>query len=397
MTESYWQRKNRPQSGNKKSGEIPRRCDIAIVGAGLAGIAVAHFLKKLGCDDVVVLEKEFVGYGASGRNAGFLLAGLSEPYSRLQVGMGKESAKEFMHATIDNHTLIEEAISEKGIECDYSRSGSYHLAVTEVEKREYEETAELLCRDGFEAKIVDYTFKTAAGRLKGYLGGYYYPGDGCLDPLAFIRGLSKNLKVVEGFAVRQVEKANGMVRITGSRGSLDCEMAILVTNGYLPLLDGFFKKLIFPIRGQMMATSPLKTRILDGSIYYANFGYDYFRQHIDKTLLIGGLRNRYLNEEYGYEDALNQALQTDLARYARGNLGAEDIEVDSRWSGVMGGTIDGLPIVGALPHNCSVIVCGGYNGHGFGLGMIVARDIAGAIIKGDKSGLLERFSLRRFS
>jgi gamma-glutamylputrescine oxidase len=398
MTESYWQKKGVTDRLAREPAEIPAKCDIAIIGAGITGVATAYYLKKLGCHDIVVLEKEYAGYGASGRNAGFLLAGLSEPYSRLQIGMGAESARELMAATMENHNLIAEAIKANKIDCEYRRSCSYHLAVTEVERKEYDDTVNRLIRDGFPAKPIVLPDNSEIGRLNGFLGGYFNPTDGNLDPLAFTRALSKNITVIENFEVTRIDKSNGMVQISGSKGNIKAEMAIVATNGYTPLLDRYFEGLIFPIRGQMLATSRLLSGAsLGNAIYYVNFGYDYFRQSIDNTLLIGGLRNRYLKEEIGYLDEVNTALQDDLERYIRENLRVAQFGIEGRWSGLMAGTIDGLPLVGALPHNRSVIVSAGFNGHGFGLGMIVARDLARAILNGEKSGILDRFSLRRFS
>jgi glycine/D-amino acid oxidase-like deaminating enzyme len=103
-----------------------------------------------------------------------------------------------------------------------------------------------------------------------------------------------------------------------------------------------------------------------------------------------------LKEETGFDDEVNDALQSDLSSYVIERLGADNFEVVARWSGLMGDTRDGLPIVGALPHNGSVIAAAGFNGHGFGLGMIVARDLAKALLTGERSELLDRFSLRRF-
>ena len=106
MTKSYWQIKDETRSTPRADSELPAKCDIAVIGGGLTGIAIAYFLRMLDCQDVIVLEKDFVGYGASGKNAGFLLAGLSEPYSRLAIGMGPAWAKKLMKATIENHDLI---------------------------------------------------------------------------------------------------------------------------------------------------------------------------------------------------------------------------------------------------------------------------------------------------
>ena len=112
---------------------------------------------------------------------------------------------------------------------------------------------------------------------------------------------------------------------------------------------------------------------------------------------MGGLRNRFVDTEVGFEDSTNPQLQNGLEDYIRQNIGVAEFPVAARWSGVMGNTIDGLPLVGPLPHNNAVIAAVGYNGHGFGLGMVVARDVARAIMKGETSDLLRRFSLKRFA
>ena len=392
MTKSYWQIKDETRSTPRADSELPAKCDIAVIGGGLTGIAIAYYLRMLDCQDVIVLEKDFVGYGASGKNAGFLLAGLSEPYSRLVIGMGPAWAKKLMKATIENHDLIAEAISANRIECEYERSGSIHLASTDIERKEYDDTLELLNRDGFKAAPID----NLPSGLNGFSGGYYFPQDGKLDPFAFVRGLSNEIPIKEGFEAIELRKTGMSVEVVGKGAKLKAEMAIIATNGYSPLLDGFFERLIFPVRGQMMATSPLENNVLGKAVYYANFGYDYFRQSIDNNIVIGGLRNRYLKEEVGFVDKVNSALQADLSGYVAARLGINDFKVLTRWSGLMGDTMDGLPIVGALPHNSSVIAAAGFNGHGFGLAMVVARDLAKAILKGERSDVLERFTLRRF-
>jgi len=392
MTESYWQIKGRMRSRPLNSAELPEKCDIAIIGGGINGIATAYYLKLLGCENIIVLEKKFVGYGASGRNAGFLLAGLSEPYSRLVIGMGPEWAKKLTKATIENHELIAEAIHKNNIACDYDKSGSIHLASTGVERKEYDDTLELLNRDGFQADPIG----ELPSHFKGFSGGYFFPGDGKLDPFAFVNGLSKNIPVVEGFEVSKLKRSDTSLEVAGNKGKLQAEMVIIAVNGYAPLLDRFFERVIFPVRGQMMAASSRGKNFLSEAVYYANFGYDYFRQATGDKILMGGLRNYYLKEEVGFDDEINKPLQDDLSSYVTERLGAGDHKIITRWSGLMGDTRDGLPIVGALPHNSSAIVSAGFNGHGFGLGMVVSRDLARAILTGERSELLDRFSLRRF-
>lgn len=396
MTESYWQKKAKERSILRDQAALPSRRDIVIIGGGLIGVAVAYYLKKLGCDNVLVLEKEFIGYGASGRNAGFLLAGLSEPYSRLVVGMGHESAKFLYQKTLDNHDLISSAIQDSSIPCEYKKSGSFHLAVSEVEKNEYRDSVDLLVRDGFKAEFFDKLPENTGKYLAGFSGGFKNPSDGQIDPFAFVNGLSQELDIIENTEVLSIHKKGVDVVLESSRGKIQAEMVVIATNGYAPLIDKYFEKLIFPIRGQVMATKPLIKNILGEEIFYTNFGYDYFRQSNDNSVLMGGLRNRYFKDETGCEDIINTSLQDDLIKYISEILGVPQFDIYAKWSGVMGNTIDGLPLVGALPHNSSVLAAVGFNGHGFGLGMIVAHDLAKAIMTGEKSELLDRFSMRRF-
>ncbi len=397
MTLSYWHKLAQVREGTPEGKSSRYKSyDVVVIGAGLVGIATAYYLNQLGCDRVLVLEKEFIGYGASGRNAGFLLSGLAEPYSRLIVGMGHDAARGIYSSTIENHDLIARAVSDNDIDCGYERSGSYHLAATEVERGELEESVNLLRRDGFDAEYLPVIPGAAGSRLKGHQGAFFSPVDGRINPFAFVRGLARDIDVIEGFEIKRIAKTDAAIELIGEKSKIRSVMVVLAINGYAPLLDSYFEGLIFPVRGQMLATSPLAENLLGESIYYANFGYDYFNQTPDNTILMGGLRNRFIAEEMGYDDSPNPGLQDGLEDYIKDNLGIRTFRVETRWSGVMGNTIDGLPLVGALPHNSAVLAAVGFNTHGFGLGMVIARDLAMAIMKNETSDILRRFSLKRF-
>ncbi len=94
---------------------------------------------------------------------------------------------------------------------------------------------------------------------------------------------------------------------------------------------------------------------------------------------MGGLRNRFFKDEIGYEDIISDNLQRAFEEYITANFGISGFGIDERWGGVMGNTIDGLPLVGSLPHNSSVLAMVGFNGHGFGMAMVTARDLARAV------------------
>jgi gamma-glutamylputrescine oxidase len=398
MTRSYWQLKNSLNHPSKRLREkLSGNFDIAIVGAGIMGIAVAHYLKTFGCDRIIVLEKEFIGYGASGRNAGFLLSGMAEPYSRLVVGMGREWAKLLMRATIENHDLIAGAVASRKIDCNYQRPGSYHLAVSDVEKRELAESVELLNVDSFSGEFIQASGIAVKLGFGNYSGGYFCPTDGSIDPFAFVNALADGIEIAENFEVKSIRNTGGQIELSNDTESIRAEMAILATNAYTPLLDNYFQKMIFPVRGQMLAARSDHTDSLGKTGYYANFGYDYFRKSPEGTVLMGGLRDKFVATEIGYDDEINPALQKGLEDYLKTNLEIAQFDVISRWCGLMANTVDGLPLVGTLPHNSSVIAAVGCNGHGFGLNMVIARDLANAVLKNETSDLLRRFSIKRFA
>jgi gamma-glutamylputrescine oxidase len=397
MTKSYWQLKNAAfRKAPRHEPDLTRHFDIAIIGAGLVGLSLAHYLQRAGCDNIIVLEKEYISYGASGRNAGFLISGMAEPYSRLVVGLGRDGAREMMRATLENHDLIADVIGEKGIKCDYKRAGSYHLATSDVEKEELYGSIELLNSDGFPCEFIESDSLVPRIGFGKYACGHFTPADGCLDPYAFVTGLSQGAEISEGFEVVSISKGGRGVEINNLNRKVSAEMAILATNAYSPLLDPFFKQLIFPVRGQMLATNPRPEAALKDSTYYANFGYDYFRQSNERAIVMGGLRNRFIESEIGFDDSTTPELQQGLEDYVTDNMAAGKFEVECRWSGVMGNTIDGMPLVGTLPHNSNVYTAVGCNGHGFGLGMLMARDLASAIMGEKTSDILKRFSLKRF-
>jgi hypothetical protein len=160
-------------------------------------------------------------------------------------------------------------------------------------------------------------------------------------------------------------------------------MIIYCLNGYSPALHPYFADKIYPTRAQilMMEKAPA---FMDGPCY-ANFYLDYFRQMPNGALLIGGFRQLEKATEVGYSDHITDVIQNALHDFVKTHLPAlKDKKVTHRWSGVMGFSRDGQPMIGALPEDNQVYFAGGYTGHGIGLAfhtgkclvdMIFGRDV----------------------
>ncbi|MEM8599964.1 MAG: FAD-binding oxidoreductase, partial [Bacteroidota bacterium] len=172
--------------------------------------------------------------------------------------------------------------------------------------------------------------------------------------------------------VEALEAEGGSTLVHTTRGTMRAERVVLALNAYAPLLVPDLAPFVRPVRAQMLATAPVAP-LLTRPVY-SHEGYYYVRQHTDGRLLVGGARHRHRDEEVGYEDATTPALQADLEAYLAEHVPtASPVQVERRWSGTMGFSPDGLPLVGALPGHPESRWLGGFTGHGMGFAVRLAR------------------------
>ena len=137
MTTPYWL-DPLPDLHGPLEGTV--ECDIVVIGGGLCGTSTALHLAQMGVD-VVLLEARHLAESASGRNAGFVLQGTAERYSRAVELMGRERARRIHSWTVENHRRMATCIRQHDIECAYQKRGSLQLAGSpEEEAAEPEQT-----------------------------------------------------------------------------------------------------------------------------------------------------------------------------------------------------------------------------------------------------------------
>src|SRR3981081_3420943 len=134
-------------------GRLPDRADVLVIGGGITGVSLLHHLKMRGIDAVLV-ERYHLAAGASGRNAGFLLAGVADCYAAAVRIFGRSRARDIWNMTVENH--VEEIDAVAGQEVGHRRTGSAILASGEQEAEQLAESVRLLREDGFHS--------TGAGR-----------------------------------------------------------------------------------------------------------------------------------------------------------------------------------------------------------------------------------------
>ncbi|MEM1057254.1 MAG: FAD-binding oxidoreductase [Bacteroidota bacterium] len=365
MTQSPWQR---PLS--------PREVDIAIIGGGVIGCATAFALRQQDPSlRLAIIEADRLAHGASGRNAGFVLLGAPGADPGAENPSERERAQRLWGFTSENARAIRDL---DGRAFDLRWTGSVIAAGSTSE-------AEMLRRQSIALTGVEWMEPDAVHRRiggRGFYGGLFIAEGGVLHPAKLVRHLAalSGATVLEGARVSAITSTEGHVLLRTETGTIRAGQVAVCLNAYLPKLLPELSGWVRPVRAQMLATEPVAP-VLDVPVY-SHDGYFYLRQRADGRLLLGGARHLHRDAEVGYEDATTPELQGSLSRYLADHfprLGPA--AVVREWSGTMGFSPDGLPVVGEAPGLPGVTVAAGFTGHGMGyalrFGAMLARRILG--------------------
>ena len=365
------------------SGDVS--CDVAVIGAGLCGAAATLALAKQGIN-VVLLEAGRVAEKATGRNAGFILQGTAERYSRAVTMMGAEKTRKVHEWTLINHRRMAETIVEEGIDCNYRRSGSLQLAGTPQEEAELEESAALLLKNGFKAELLDGKVLGKTYTDAGFKMGVLLPEDGEVHPARLVRGavqaaMRHGATLYECSSVTELHaNSPGDVTLKTVDGTVRCQLVLVCTNARARQLLPWYADKVDPVRGQMLATVPAP-RIFDWPIY-ADHGFDYWRQDERNRIVLGGWRNLDPGNEVGFEQTLHPVIQDRMTEFLNRFEALRGIEITHRWSGIMGFSRDSLPLVGPAPGAPGALAAVGFTGHGFGFAWQAGEALAAVALEG---------------
>jgi gamma-glutamylputrescine oxidase len=363
------------------AGQGQRRadgCDVVVVGAGLVGAAVAARLARAGFD-TAVLEARTVAGGATGRSAGMVLTGLAGHYNWAVSAYGRQRARDVWSLTMEGRERLAETAELLGVPIE--RTGSLTLAVEDAEADALRESAQLLREDGFDA-----WFGLTDPLDRGFRAVLRQPDDVTVDAAALTRALltTDDVTVHERTEVYDLEPERDSVRVWAQGRTVRCNGVVLAINGYAALLDPYFTDKVAPTRSLTFATQPLGEVIL-AQPCCADYGYEYCRQLPDRRLLLGGWRHPY---QSGHEIELGDTLRDGLARFASRHFPEVDARSVNRWSGIMGFTPDGLPLVDRLPDIPQATFGVGLGGRGLAWAMVVAERLVGLMVRDADPGIL---------
>jgi len=277
---------------------LPGTTDVAVVGGGYTGLSAARTLARHGIA-ATVLERHRVGWGASGRNGGFVLPGFKVEVDQLRRRYGLERAKALFAASLEALELVERIIAEEVIDCAYTRCGTVVLAGRPAHLRELERTQRLRASFGHETSLLSPTQLEGEIGSTGYHGGLLDPAAGGLHPGRYCAGLARAARragatIVEQVEVLDVVRMGGRMMLMTSRGSLSAGQVLVATNGYTDAAFPGIRRRVVPVGSYVIATARLepsvareilpKSRVMSDSWNLLH----YFRLSPDGRLVFGG-------------------------------------------------------------------------------------------------------------
>lgn len=374
MTVSIWQ---------AEDTQPMREVDVLVIGAGLAGCAAAYFAAQAG-RRVVITEMRDVALGASSRNAGFMITGPDTYYHRAIERYGHDATRELWALSEKTHAYWRGFAQRGGVRID--NCGSMLLGESAEEARELEAAARALNADG-----IDVIYHPGDPLRRGYFGAVEQPWDCAVQPYELVWTVFREsgAELVSNNEVYKLEQPDAERVIVHTRQFIfQARHVLICTNAYSPFVHPYFAGKVIPTRGQCLVTEPLSENVMP-VCGYSDYGYMYYRMTFDQRLLIGGGRKLYKDLESTSEDRISDPVQAYLDKYLRDKFPDVTAKVDRRWAGIMGFSVDGLPLIGTIPGAPRIGFAVGFTGHGLAFGAGVAERAVDHVLNGATAGMLD--------
>lgn len=365
--------------------------DVCIVGAGYTGLWAAYTLAEIDPSlDIVVIERDIAGFGASGRNGGWCSALFPRETASLVATYGPDAARAMRRAMVDTVGEVGRVVEAEGIDCDYRRGGTIAFARTPTQRLAARAEVDESNAFGVDLKEfwADAGERRGVGRPAGALAASFTPDTARLQPAALVRGLAtacerRGVRIFEGTAARGWEAHR--VRAVTASGPVTIEAGsiLLATEAYGAGLPGIGRR-IMPLYSLMIATEPLD------DAFWATTGIEHGQTFTDyRHLLIYGQRtadNRFAfggrGARYHWGSSIDPAHERvdgvfDHLRKTLVELfpGSADAAVTHRWGGPLGVPRDWHATVSYNPRT-GVGFAGGYVGDGVGTANLAGRTLA---------------------
>jgi len=368
--------------------EGAKSADICVVGAGFTGVATALTLAERGYS-VALVEGNRVGWGASGRNGGQLINGISG-LEKIRKKRGADYDQMIWDLKWRGNDIVYDRVEKYDIECDL-KGGYLEVATKPSQVNYFDEFVAEREKHNFPYEYEVWDKEETRTRLgtDAFHGGFICYRDGHLHPLNLCIGearAARNLgvQIFEQSPVTGIEHGN-RPKVKTAGGYVEADSVVLAGNAYSLLEPKHLSNLVFPAGSYIIGTEPLTEDVVneinprDVAVCDLNEVVDYYRLSADKRLLYGGACN------YSGRDPASIKAYI-MPRLLKVYPQLKDVRIDFEWGGKIGVVLNRVPAIGCI--NKNVYYCQGYSGHG-----VAATHVMGEVMADAVAGTMERYDL----
>lgn len=349
--------------------------DFAIIGSGIVGLNTAIYLQeKYPKRKILVLEKGLLPNGASTKNAGFSCFGsMSEIIDDLE-SHSEQEVYDLIEKRWDGLQLLRKNLGDTSI--NYRQYGGYELfsnednlydqclenkdKINQLLKPIFKQSVFSICENkyGFENIKNNYFFNQYEGQID----------TGKMMTSLTLLAQKKGIKILNNVEVSQISD-EGEIELNNDF-SFKSNKILIATNGFA---NQFLKEDLQPARAQVLITKPIENLQIKGT-FHLEKGYYYFR-NIDDRILFGGGRNLDFKTEETSKFGLTTLIQNKLEQILKNTiLPTQEVEIEHRWSGIMGVGNQKKAIVKQVSEN---VYCGvRLGGMGIAIGSVIGKELA---------------------
>jgi glycine/D-amino acid oxidase-like deaminating enzyme len=371
--------------------------DVAIVGGGYTGLWTAYYVTEADPSlRVVVLEKETVGFGASGRNGGWCSAIFPASAEKVARTAGRDATIRLfreLQRTVDE---VARVASAEGIDAHFQKGGMVTVARNRAQLVRAEQEVASARAWGFgedDLRLLDEHEALDIVAATDVVGGTFAPHCAAVHPARLVRGLAdaverKGVTIHEDTAVVDIRPGEAVT----DRGTVRAEVVVRGTEGFTTDLERFHRSVI-PIYSLMVATEPLPADVWEeiGLRRRETFTDNrhlriYGQRTADGRLAFGGRGAPYhlgsrVRPEFDLDGSVHDALRRTLIELFPRIRG---VHFTHRWGGPLAISRDWLPSVG-IDRASGLAWAGGYVGDGVALTNLAGRTLAGLVTgRGDE-------------
>jgi len=370
----------------------PTEADVAIVGAGFTGLWSAYYLKRAQPSlRIVVLEREVAGFGASGRNGGWVSGFFSGPPRVYERRGGHDGFTALQRAMFDTVDEIARVIAEHGIDAEFLKGGHLSVALNAAQEAHQREQLREARRRGFgEEHLRELSGEQLGARVRvaGARSATFSPHVARAHPAKLLAGLAATVESL-GVVIHERTPVSEIAphRALTPAGEVRARWVIRATEGYTAGLRGLRRSLV-PMNSSMIVTEPLAPAAWDEIGWSGRevlgdgaHVYVYLQRTEDGRIAIGGrgVPYRFGSRTDGSGDTATATIESLRTKLGTMFPPAAPVAVDHAWSGVLGVPRDWCISVDA-DRRTGLAWAGGYVGEGVACANLAGRTLRDLIL-----------------